>query len=83
MLCFSGNSELWNSSISIVNELRAVYLCVSSPVNFLADSSVCVDSSTVESVVLHMADPFISITWEILRVWREERVCLTFPVESF
>lgn len=42
----------------------------SSPGNFLADSSVCVDSSTVESVVLRMADPFISVTWEMLGVWR-------------
>lgn len=32
---------------------------------------VSVDSSTVESVVLHMADPFVSVTGEILRVWTE------------
>lgn len=43
----------------------------SSPGNFLADSTVCVDTSTVESGVLHMADPFISVPWELLRVWRE------------
>lgn len=43
----------------------------SSPGNFLADSNVHVDGSTVESVVLHMVDPFLSVVWEMLRVWRE------------
>lgn len=55
----------------------------SSPGNFLADSSICVDSSTVESVILHMADAFITVTWGNAKGLEGGKECLSFPVENF
>lgn len=39
--------------------------------NFVVDSNLHVAVNIVESVTLYTADPFLSMIWEMLRVWRE------------